>query len=64
MFVIAHDGLFVYSIITVTEIKGSLKDETIEELMFIWANQTAIPYLRNLARFKTDDVVWYLKEKK
>ena len=45
MFVIAHDGLFVYSIITVTEIKGSLKDETIEELMFIWANQTAIPYL-------------------
>ena len=48
MFAIAHDGLFVYSIITVTEMKGSLKDETIEELMFIWANGTAIPYLNHL----------------
>lgn len=64
MFEIAHDGLFVYSIITITEIKGSLKEETIEELMFLWANQTAIPYIKHLQQFVTDNTVWYLKEKK
>ena len=52
MFQIAHDGLFVYSLIEITEIKDFLKEETIEELMFIWANQTAIPYLNYLWNFR------------
>ena len=47
MFAIAHDNCFVYSIIN---IKGLTKpifkgEQPIEGLMFIWANQTAIPYL-------------------
>ncbi len=70
MFQIAHDGLFVYSLIEIREIKGpSLKEETIEELMFLWANKTAIPYiefvtinhLQTIKMFKPDDITWYLK---
>ena len=45
MFQIAHDNCLVYSLIKITEIKVKLKDETIEELMFLWANKTAIPYM-------------------
>ena len=53
MFQITHDGLFVYSLIEIREIKGpSLKEETIEELMFLWANKTALPYIKWLWNFK------------
>ena len=49
MFQITHDRNLVYSLIKVTEIKtSSLKEETIEELMFLWANKTAIPYMKHL----------------
>ena len=64
MFQIAHDNCFIYSIIN---IKGLTKpifkgEQPIEDLMFIWANQTAIPYLNWMSMFTTDDTVWYLKE--
>ena len=61
MFAISHDGLFVYSLIEITEIKDFLKEETIEELMFIWANQTVIPYLNNLFR---DEVSYWMQKKR
>ena len=62
MFSIKHDKNFVYSVITVTELTEPItKGNTLEELMYIWANGTAIPYIKHLAYFKTDDVVWYLK---
>jgi len=48
MFQIAHDETFVYSLIKISEIKNSLKEETIHELMFIWANGTALPHIKHL----------------
>lgn len=62
MFTIAHDNQFVYSIIEVKNIKTrNWFDKSIEDLMFLWANQTAIPYLNWMKQFITDDTVWYLK---
>jgi len=53
MFQITHDRNLVYSLIKVTEIKtSSLKEETIEDLMFLWANKTALPYIKWLWNFK------------
>ena len=49
MFHIAHDNCFAYSIITVREIKSkNWFDNIVEDLMFLWANETAIPYLNHL----------------
>ena len=48
MFQITHDRNLVYSLIKITEIKAKLEEETIEELMFLWANQTALPYMKHL----------------
>ena len=48
MFQITHDKHLVYSLIKITEIKVKLEEETIEELMFLWANKTAIPYMKHL----------------
>ena len=48
MFQIIHDQYLVYSLIKVTEIKVKLEEETIEELMFLWANKTALPYMKHL----------------
>ena len=62
MFSITHDKNFVYSVITVSELTQPItKGNTLQELMYVWANMTAIPFIEHLARFKTDDVVWYLK---
>ncbi len=52
MFQITHDRNLVYSLIKITEIKVKLEEETIEELMFLWANKTAIPYIEWLWNFK------------
>ena len=50
MFQITHNGRFVYSLIKVTKLtKPFFKDETlVRDLMFLWANQTAIPYLNEM----------------
>ncbi len=50
MFEIAHDNCFVYSIINVIGLTKPIfkGEQPIEDLMFIWANQTAIPYLNHL----------------
>ena len=50
MFQIAHDNCFVYSIINVIGLTKPIfkGEQPIEDLMFIWANQTAIPYLNRL----------------
>ena len=52
MFQITHDRNLVYSLIKITEIKAKLEEETIEELMFLWANKTALPYIKWLWNFK------------
>ena len=55
MFSIKHDKNFVYSVITVSELTEPItKGDTLEKLMYIWANWTAIPYLNHL---------WLLKRK-
>ena len=50
MFEIAHDNCFVYSIIEVSGLSKPLfkGEQPIEDLMFLWANKTAIPYLEYL----------------
>jgi hypothetical protein len=50
MFRIVHDKHLVYSLIKVTKLtKPLLKGEQpIEDLMFLWANKTALPYIRHL----------------
>ena len=63
MFTVTHDKDFVYSIITVTELTDPItKGNTLQELMYIWANETAIPYLNWFQKFLTSDTVWYLKK--
>ena len=63
MFTVAYDKNFVYSTIMVSELTQPItKGNTLQELMYIWANVTAIPYIKHLAFFKPDDVVWYLKD--
>ena len=52
MFQITHDRNLVYSLIKITEIKTKLEEETIEDLMFLWANKTALPYIKWLWNFK------------
>ncbi len=50
MFTIAHDKHLVYSLIKVKELTKPLfkEEELLEDLMFIWANSTAIPYIEYL----------------
>ena len=50
MFQIIHDKHLVYSLIKVRELKKPLfqGEQPIEDLMFLWANQTAIPYIKYL----------------
>ncbi|KKN22413.1 hypothetical protein LCGC14_0915370 [marine sediment metagenome] len=63
MFQITHDNQFVYSLMRVTELtKSVIKEESIEDLMFLWANKTAIPYLKWMSQFRTDNIDWYLKD--
>ena len=46
MFSIKHDKNFVYSVITVSELTEPItKGNTLEKLMYIWANGTAIPFI-------------------
>jgi len=61
MFLINHDKDFVYSTINVTH-KNRIDDKLTEQLMWIWANETAIPYIEHLWRFKTDTTKWYIIE--
>ena len=63
MFTVTHNKNFVYSLITVTELTEPItKGNTLQELMYIWANETAIPYLNWSQQFLTSDTVWYLKD--
>ena len=50
MFPITHDKHLVYSLIKVTKLTEPLlqKEQPIEDLMFLWANTTAIPYIKYL----------------
>ena len=51
MFSIKHDKNFVYSVITVSELTEPITEgSTLEELMYIWANHTAIPFIRFLRK--------------
>ena len=52
MLQITHDKHLVYSLLKITEIKTKLEEETIEDLMFLWANKTALPYIKWLWKFK------------
>ena len=60
--IISHDRK-VYSLIKVTELTKPVFSEegVIEELIFLWANKTAIPFIKHLERFITDDVDWVIK---
>lgn len=50
MFRIVHDKHLVYSLIKVSELKKPLLqgEQPLEDLMFLWANKTAIPYIEHL----------------
>ena len=50
MFQIIHDKYLVYSLIEVTKLtRPILKGrQPIEDLMFLWANKTALPYMKHL----------------
>ena len=62
MFQITHNKTQVYSLITVTHTRKVISEESIDGLMWIWANKTAIPYITHLKRFLTDNTIWYLKK--
>ncbi len=65
MFQITHNKTLVYSQILVAHpTRKVIGEESIEDLMFLWANKTAIPYLKWIENFKTDNTIWYLKEEK
>ncbi len=50
MFPITHGKHLVYSLIKVTKLTRPLLqgEQPIEDLMFLWANETAIPYVNHL----------------
>ena len=50
MFQIIHDKHLVYSVIKVTKLTRPIfqENDLIENLMFLWANKTVLPYLRGL----------------
>ena len=54
MFQITHDRNLVYSLIKVTKLtRPILKGrQPVEDLMFLWANKTALPYIKWLWNFK------------
>ena len=56
MFSIISHKRKVYSIIRVTELTKPVFSEegVIEELMWLWANKSAISYIEHLWRVKTD----------
>ena len=64
MFEIAHDNQFVYSLITVRDIiSKNWFDKNIEDLMYLWSNQTAIPYLnKGILKF-SPKLLWLFKPK-
>ena len=64
MFQIIHDKHLVYSLIKVSKLTRPLLqgEQPIEDLMFLWANKTAIPYIKHLWNFRTDNSYWFLKE--
>ena len=45
MFQIDHDEKLVYSLILVTHSAKQIKEESIEDLMWVWSNKTAVPYI-------------------
>jgi len=61
MFLIHHNKHIVYSLIKIRKVKLPINENLIRQLMFIWANETAIPYIEWMRRFKTDETKWYLK---
>ena len=48
MFQIIHDKHLVYSVIKVTKLTKPIfkEDDLIENLMFLWVNKTALPYIK------------------
>ena len=48
MFQIIHDKHLVYSVIKVTKLTRPIfqENDLIENLMFLWANKTALPYIK------------------
>ena len=54
MFSIIHDRYLVYSLIKVTKLTRPIFKgrQPIEDLMFLWANKTALPYIKWLWNFK------------
>ena len=50
MFTITHDQTLVYLLILVKKLKRPIfqGEQPIKDLMFLWANQTAIPYIKYL----------------
>ena len=50
MFQITLDKDLVYSLIKVTKLTKPLLqgEQPIEDLMFLWANKTALPYIKHL----------------
>ena len=54
MFQIIHDKHLVYSVIKVTKLTRPIfqENDLIENLMFLWANETALPYIDWLWNFK------------
>jgi len=62
MFTINHDKNFVYSKILVKHNNPKINDDLTQKLMWIWANETAIPYIEWMKMFKTDTTKWYIIE--
>jgi len=51
-------------VVSVGSLPVSDFDREIRRFVSAWANVVAIPFIEQLERiFKTDDTVWYLKEK-
>jgi len=50
MFQIIHDKHLVYSVIKVTKLTRPIfqENDLIENLMFLWANKTVLPYIKHL----------------
>ncbi|KKM26819.1 hypothetical protein LCGC14_1580930 [marine sediment metagenome] len=50
MFQITHDKHLVYSVIKVTKLTRPIfqEEQPIEDLMFLWANKTVLPYIKHL----------------
>jgi len=61
MFLIAHNKQFVFSTIIVSAKKLPLEEMTIHQLMFLWANEAAIPHINRLRFLKDDNTAWYIK---